>query len=137
MMGTSTREFDKSFEALAAVFEFLDESLEGTEVDHRSRNVLHLAVEELFTNMVKYNSGSSHDIAIRVFTRDDDVRVELIDSDTDPFNPLSADPVDIDRPIEQRQRGGLGLHLIRSMVDAMDYQYHGREMKVSVTTRLE
>jgi anti-sigma regulatory factor (Ser/Thr protein kinase) len=65
------------------------------------------------------------------------VRVELVDGDTDPFNPLRADPVDVDLPIEQRKRGGLGLHLVRSLVDRMDYQYQGREMRVSVTTNLE
>lgn len=136
-MGTTKRAFDKNFASLADVFGFLDESLLEVEVDERSRMTLHLAVEELFTNMVKYNSGESREIAIQVVTDDDRVRIELIDNDTDPFDPSTAEPVDVGRPIEQRRRGGLGLHLVRSLVDAMDYQYEGREMRVSVTTTLE
>jgi serine/threonine-protein kinase RsbW len=136
-MGTTRRAFDKSFGSLVDVFGFLDESLLDVEVDERSRMTLHLAVEELFTNMVKYNSGESREIAIQVITDDNSVRIELIDNDTDPFDPATADPVDVGRPIEERKRGGLGLHLVRSLVDTMDYQYEGREMRVSVTTTLE
>jgi anti-sigma regulatory factor (Ser/Thr protein kinase) len=98
--------------------------------------VLHLAVEELFTNMVKYNSGRSGEIDIEVRTDEDRVGVVLIDRDTDPFDPSDVGPVDVDRPIEHRRRGGLGLHLVRSMVDTLDYQYRDREMRVSVSASL-
>jgi len=131
------RTFDKSFDSLTDVFAFLDESLADVEVSERSRVTLHLAVEELFTNMVKYNSGISRTIAIQMETNGEAVQVVLIDGDTDSFDPTMAEPVDVDRPIEQRKRGGLGLHLVRSLVDSMDYQYQNREMRVTVTTTLE
>ena len=131
------RGFDRSVGSLAEVFEFLDHSLREDEVGERCRMVLHLAVEELFTNMVKYNSGCGREIAIEVGTRNGHAWVELTDPDTDPFDPTAAGPVDVSGPIEERKRGGLGLHLVRSMVDDFDYQYQGREMRVSVTTRLE
>jgi anti-sigma regulatory factor (Ser/Thr protein kinase) len=136
-MGVATRGFAKSFESLGEVFRFLDSSLAGTDVDDRTRMVLHLAVEELFTNMVKYNSGQSGEIDIEIRIDDDRVWVALIDRDTDPFDLSDVDPVDVDQPIERRRRGGLGLHLVRSMVDTLDYQYRDREMRVSVSTLLE
>ncbi len=136
-MGVATRRFAKSFESLGEVFQFLDSSLAATVVVDRTRMVLHLAVEELFTNMVKYNSGQSGEIDIEIRTDDDRVWVALIDRDTDPFDLSDVDPVDVDQPIERRRRGGLGLHLVRSMVDTLDYQYRDREMRVSVSTLLE
>jgi anti-sigma regulatory factor (Ser/Thr protein kinase) len=135
---TGTRRgFDRSFGSLAEVFDFVDDSLRGNEVGERCRMVLHLAVEELFTNMVKYNSGSPRQIAVAVGTRNGHAWLELTDPDADPFDPTAAGPVDVSGPIEERKRGGLGLHLVRSMVDEFEYQYQGREMRLSVTTRLE
>jgi anti-sigma regulatory factor (Ser/Thr protein kinase) len=131
------RGFDRSIGSLDEVFDFLDHSLSGTEIGERCRMVLHLAVEELFTNMVKYNPGSARQIAIEVGMRNGHAWVELIDPDTDPFDPTTAASVDVSGPIHERKRGGLGLHLVRSMVDDFDYQYQGREMRLSVTTRLE
>ena len=136
-LGISKRGFPKRFESLEAVFQFLDRSLDRVRVDERSRMVLHLAVEELFTNMVKYNSGRSREIDIEVRADDDRVWVDLIDPDTDPFDLSGVEPVDVDQPIGRRRRGGLGLHLVRSMVDSLDFRYQDRVMRVSVSNRLE
>ena len=134
---TTAREFDRCLGSLAEIVAFLDEVLPRGSLDARGHFVVHLAVEELFTNMVKYNSGSSSRIAVRVTTDDERVRVDIVDPDTDPFDPTQVPAVDTTRPIEQRQQGGLGLHLIRSMADGLDHQYRGREMTVSVTKHLE
>ena len=136
-MSGTRRGFAKSIGSLDEVFAFLDESLSSFRVSERARMVLHLAVEELFTNMVKYNSGASRQIAIEVAADDGHATVELSDPDTDPFDPDQAQPVDVRAPIEERTRGGLGLHLVRSMVDAFDYHYEDREMRLSITKRLE
>ena len=134
---TTTREFDKSFSSLAGIFSFLDEVLPDTSLDDRGRFVLHLAVEELFTNMVKYDVGSSRRVEVRITVEKDRVRVDLVDPDTDPFDPTQLPPVDTAAPIGEREPGGLGLHLVRTMADRLDYHYRGREMTVSVTQHLE
>ena len=134
---TTVREFGKDLGSLDEVFAFLDEVLPATQLDDRGLYVLYLAVEEIFTNMVKYNSGSSTRLAVRIATEADRVRIDLVDPDTDPFDPTTLPPVDTSAPIENRERGGLGLHLIRTMADGFDYHYEHREMKVSVTKHLE
>lgn len=135
--GTPNREFARDIGALDDIFGFLDQAVSGADVDDRSRLVLRLAVEELFTNMVKYNPRSRSRIRVRIAASDDRVTVELIDPDTDPFNPLNHPPVDTTRPIDQRRRGGLGIHLVRNMADDVQYSYEGREMTISVTKRME
>jgi serine/threonine-protein kinase RsbW len=134
---TTTREFDKGFGSLDGVFAFLDEVLAGTRLDERGHFVLRLAVEELFTNMVKYNSNRHTRVAVRVTTEPDRVRIDLVDPDADDFDPTRLPAVDTARPIQERRPGGLGLHLIRQMADDVEYHYQGREMTVSVTKRLE
>lgn len=134
---TTTRAFDKRFGSLAEIFSFLDEALPDTLLDDRGRFVLQLAVEELFTNMVKYNAGASRQVEVRIAVGEDRVRIDLVDPDTDPFDPTQIPQTDTTAPITERRRGGLGLHLIRTMADGLDYDYRDRKMTVSVTQYLE
>jgi serine/threonine-protein kinase RsbW len=94
-------------------------------------------VEEIFTNMVKYNRGSAHRIRIAVSRADDSVVVRLTDFDVDPFDPASAPEVDVDLPLEARRPGGLGLHLVKSLADKLTYEYEDRVMRVSVVKRIK
>ena len=41
------------------------------------------------------------------------------------FNPLQAEPVNLDEHIAQRRRGGLGMHLMQTLMDAVDYRREG------------
>jgi len=134
---SEAREFGKDLDSLEEIFAFLEEVLLGTSLDERGHFVLHLAVEELFTNMVKYHSNRSSRVSVRVTTEPDRVRIDLVDPDTDEFDPTQLPKVDTTLPIQERRRGGLGLHLVREMADGLEYRYQDRAMTVSVTKRLE
>ncbi len=94
-------------------------------------------VEEIFTNMVKYNRGSANRIQIGISRDDDRVVVRLTDFDVDPFDPANAPDVDVDLPLEARVPGGLGLHLVKSLADKLTYEYADRVMRVSVVKRIQ
>jgi len=98
---------------------------------------INLVVEELFTNMVKYNTGAGHPIRIRMNLDDGRLRIELIDEDVDRWDPAEAPKVRVDQLIEERRAGGLGLYLVRSIVDELKYEYENRQMKVTVIKNLE
>jgi len=42
-----------------------------------------------------------------------------------PFDPLAQPPADVSRPIEHRPVGGLGIHLLRELSEALDYRRDG------------
>jgi anti-sigma regulatory factor (Ser/Thr protein kinase) len=46
-----------------------------------------------------------------------------------------APDADVDRPLEQRTPGGLGLHLIRRMVDSLEYRYDDKTRQSQTTFR--
>ncbi len=47
--------------------------------------------------------------------------IVTITDDGVPFNPLSAEAPRLDAPLEEREIGGLGIHLVRNMIDDVTY----------------
>ena len=133
----SEKRFTKDIASLDDVFAFLKEFVDREAIDDEVEFSLNLVVEELFTNMVKYGDGSDGEIAIQVEKIDDRLHLELTDFDVEPFDPASVREVAVDDPIEKRVPGGLGLHLVKSMVDEISYEYENRDMKISVVKALE
>ena len=82
-----------------------------------------LVIEELFTNIVSYGYKDARVHTIKIDIRVDGREVEIqIEDDAIPFNPLEAPGIDAEKPLEERQIGGLGLHLVREMVDKISYE---------------
>src|SRR5207344_1009820 len=92
-------------------------------------------VEELFTNMVKYSPESDARVRLDIATIDGGVEVALTDYDVEPFDVTRAPDVDTNLPIELRRPGGLGLHLIRRLVDTMAYEYSKDARQSRITFR--
>jgi serine/threonine-protein kinase RsbW len=84
---------------------------------------LNLALDELITNSIKYGykEDGEHIIAISLTYAPGEVTL-LVEDDGNPFNPLDASEPDIQCPVEKRQVGGLGIHLLRSLMDRIDYE---------------
>ena len=80
------------------------------------------AVDEAVTNAIVhgYRSGPG-EIEVRV-ERDDEVIVIVIEDRAPTFDPRSVPDPDLVTPPEQRRPGGMGVHLIRQAVDALDHR---------------
>ncbi len=79
--------------------------------------------EELLNNIVTYaySDGDEHDIEVRMGLAGNRLTV-IITDDGVPFNPLSAEAPDTDLSLEDREIGGLGIHLVRNLIDDVTYQ---------------
>ncbi len=84
-----------------------------------------LVIEEAVVNVIRYAfpGGERHDIVVRIEIGEREMRIEVID-DGVPFDPTRVPPADVTSPIESRPVGGLGIHLIRSMMDQVGYHRH-------------
>lgn len=129
--------FDKVISSLDGVFAFLGGCLEGEEIGDNVNFSLNLALEEIFANMVKHNKSSRNEVLVGIERTGDHVVVELTDFDVEPFDPEAVAEVDIEAPLEERRPGGLGLHLVKSMVDKLTYEYRDRDLKVTLYKYLE
>jgi serine/threonine-protein kinase RsbW len=129
--------FRKEIGALDEIFTFAAEFLDRLRADSRCVYAVHLALEELFTNMVKYSPADSHGVRILLSVDQDAVRVALVDHAGGPFAAGARPPDHLERPLEERPVGGLGLHLVRSMVDTLDFSHSAGGSTVTFTKRLE
>jgi phosphoserine phosphatase len=127
--------FARSFDALPALVAFTADFFAHGGVDTSLLNTVDLALEELFTNMVKYSPGGAPEIGIDIATLPGGVEVVLTDYDVERFDVTEAPEARVDVPIEQRRPGGLGLHLIRRMLDAVEYEYSDAERRSRIRFR--
>ncbi len=85
---------------------------------------VNLVLEELGLNIMSYGYGEEglHEFEITLTSEADVLRIEVTD-DGRPFDPLNEAPEpDLDASVDDRQVGGLGIHLVRTMVDEMSYR---------------
>ena len=125
--------FPRSFDALGDIYEFTEQVMADADIDDAVRYPVHLAMEELFTNMVKYCPDNANDVLLDVAARNGGVTVTLTDFDVDEFDVTAEREVDTSMPLDGRVPGGLGLHLVQLMVDSLEYEYHERQSTVRFT----
>ncbi len=129
---TIHREFSRSFDELKNIVEFTHDYFDKESIDVGLRYTVDLCVEELFVNMVSYNTETDAKIRIGIGPHEHGIEVSLTDFDVDRFDPRDAKPVDVDAPLETRTPGGLGLYLVLKMADAIHYEYRNRTSKITI-----
>lgn len=125
------QEFGRSLDELQNIVSFTDDFFARDGADPSVRYIVDLCIEELFVNMVTYDTETSADILIELNPHEHGVEVSLTDFDVERFDPRDAQPVDIDVPLEQRTPGGLGLYLVLKMVSSIHYEYRNRNSKIT------
>jgi anti-sigma regulatory factor (Ser/Thr protein kinase) len=83
---------------------------------------VNLALEEAFINIVQhaFDDRRDHEILVRIALEDGWITL-TVDDDGRPFDPMQAVPPDIRSPLGERPIGGLGIHLIKNVVDKVEY----------------
>jgi phosphoserine phosphatase len=129
------RRFPRSFDALPDLVAFSDGFFERHGVDRSLLSNVDFAVEELFTNMVKYSAPGGKEVEVALARITGGVEVALTDHDVEPFDLTRAPDADVTLPIERRRPGGLGIHLTRRLVEGLEYQYAAERREARITFR--
>ena len=127
------KSFDRSIAAVADVYDFTESVLEAADIANEHRFPVHLAMEELFVNMVRYYPDNDNAIELEVKAKNGKVTVTMSDFDVDPFDVTQSRNVDIEASLDERTPGGLGLHLIQRMVDNLQYDWEDRRSTIRFT----
>ena len=107
----------------ATVLDELERFFHDQALPSRALHELQLAIEEHLTNISShgFDDDSAHPIVVRIRLDDRTVRTEIEDGGR-AFNPLTHPAPDLTQPIDDRPVGGLGIHMIRGSVDALEYR---------------
>jgi anti-sigma regulatory factor (Ser/Thr protein kinase) len=125
------KEYERSFDEISRIVGDTEKFFDANHVDGSLRTAVDLCIEELFVNMVNYNTETSALILIEINPLDQGVQVILTDFDVERFDPTVPGDVDIDAPVAERIPGGLGLYLVLKMVDSIHYEYNNRQSKIT------
>jgi serine phosphatase RsbU (regulator of sigma subunit)/anti-sigma regulatory factor (Ser/Thr protein kinase) len=101
-------------------------------------NPICMAFDELLTNIISYAyvDGASHEIGIKVSLIQDAVVIVITD-DGLPFNPFTREDPDTDLSIEERGIGGLGIHLVKNVMDEAYYKRHVDRNVITIVKNIE
>ncbi len=86
---------------------------------------VNMVFDELLNNAISYafQDDKEHEIEIRIELAEDRLSISL-SYDGVPFNPFTTEAPDTDLSIEEREVGGLGIHLVKNIMDEVHYKRH-------------
>lgn len=98
---------------------------------------LSVMLDEVLSNIISYAYPSDSEEEIEISLEVIGGRVELAITDRGlPFNPLTSEPPDTGISIEEREIGGVGIHLVRTLADGVTYRREGEKNVLTVVMNL-
>jgi serine/threonine-protein kinase RsbW len=123
--------FENRLEALNHLMAVVRAYLEPYPLSGKPRFAVELILEEVVTNVIHHAFKGRHPeedlprlIAVEMAVTEREVHIRVAD-DGRPFNPLSVPRLDVEQPFMERLEGGLGIHLVRQMMNSMAYRREG------------
>ena len=121
------------------VFEFVEEELEQHDCPPKALNQIEVAIEEILVNIVSY-AGLSEDDGVEISCEvlDNPLRVvmQFLDGGV-PFDPLAAADPDISPEGLMSREGGLGILLVKKLMDGVTYNYENGKNTLTILKNLE
>jgi anti-sigma regulatory factor (Ser/Thr protein kinase) len=126
------RKFKRDFRSLNDVFNYIAVFIDKHPLDESTAYALNLAVEELFTNVIKYNTDNPNPILLNLKRSPKAVIAELTDYTTKPFDITKTNAYDPALSLDERPDGGVGIHLVKKLFDKVKYDYTDKQSKITL-----
>lgn len=116
---------DAVVESLDAVTDFVDEGLEELDCPMKVMMQINVAVDELFSNIARYaypDGVGKATVQIDALQDSREAVITFIDQGI-PYDPLKKEDPDVTLSANEREVGGLGIFLVKKIMDDMKYEY--------------
>ena len=120
------------------IIEFVDEALSRYDCSSKALYQIEVAIEEIFVNIANYAGLADDDgVEVRCEVQDNPLRVVLqfLDGGV-PFDPLAAEDPDISPEALEAREGGLGIFMVKQMMDEVTYSYENGKNTLTVLKKL-
>jgi len=108
---------------IAALADAIEEWAAAVGMQQRTARYVNVILDELIANVVTHAYGGSDNGSIEVDADYDGHRVCVSLCDYGPqFDPTSLPPADTEKSIDEREIGGLGVHLVHKLADSLSYR---------------
>ncbi len=100
---------------------------------------LELAVDEACANVIEhaYGSDDTREVTVKAILDSESVQIEIVDTGRG-FDPASVEQPNLEQLVNKRKSGGLGMRLIRSVMDEVSYQIvPGQKNELKMVKRLK
>ena len=137
MNGSGTIQVRNDVAELERLNQFLATFWASNELPEDAIFDFNLALEEVFANVVLYGfqDAGEHEVHIALESQNGMVSLTVEDEGV-PFNPLDAPEVDVTASLEERPIGGLGILLVRKLMDGIEYAREGDRNRLVMTKRV-
>lgn len=123
-----------TMDTIPQVAAFVEEHLEKFEVPMSLSAKLMVALDEIYSNIVRYSGASEAQICI---VKAEDTLKLIFRDNGKPYSPLDAEEPDITASAEDRATGGLGIFMVRKMMDDVEYEYTHGMNKLTLSKKLQ
>jgi len=131
-------ELKNNLSELSTLSEHLERMGDALGVSRRSLFEVNLAMDELFTNIISYGFADQSEHTIRVsISVENNLLTVVLEDDGIPFNPLGRLPVEIPRTLGECKVGGLGIHLVKNLMDEVIYCRCGNNNRLTLKKKIE
>lgn len=122
---------------LNRVAEFMENVCEELQLDTHVAMKLQLAIEEMVVNVISYAypKGTVSDISLTVEADGRELTLVLSDSGV-PFDPTAKDEPDLDVDPMDRQQGGMGILIVKNIMNEVSYQRLGDTNQLTMKKKL-
>ncbi len=141
-MGSIERKFTlhvpSSTENLALIREFVSTIGQQAGLDESEVGKLTLAVDEACANVIEhaYGHDATKEVIVRATFDDESLRIDVEDAGRG-FDPQSVPPAELERLVAERKSGGLGMRLMRSLMDEVRYEIEpGKKNELHMIKRI-
>lgn len=119
-----------AIEQIPRVTEWVDNALSANEKLLTVQGQVDIAIDEILSN-VAYYSGSK-DMTVQMWLWERRVKLAFVDNGA-PYNPLERENPDVTLPASERKAGGLGIYMVKKMLDDVEYRYENGKNILTVT----
>ncbi len=116
---------EAAIENIPAVTEFVETELEKLDFPMKSTMQVCVAIDEIFSNIVKYAyTGKRGPVTLKFIAKEEPRSIYLrFEDEGIPYNPLTNTDPDTSLTAEERSIGGLGIFVVKKTMDDMKYKY--------------